>query len=41
MTEHVLDITGGVVNVSRRTLLAGIGAGGAIGLAVGRIVAAS
>jgi hypothetical protein len=27
MTEHVHDLTGGVVNVSRRTLLAGIGAG--------------
>ncbi|HEX2725871.1 MAG TPA: molybdopterin cofactor-binding domain-containing protein, partial [Beijerinckiaceae bacterium] len=27
MTEHVLDLTGGLVNVSRRTLLAGAGAG--------------
>jgi isoquinoline 1-oxidoreductase beta subunit len=27
MTEHVLDLTGGLVNVSRRTLLAGVGAG--------------
>src|SRR5918993_341583 len=27
MTEHVLDITGGILNVTRRTLLAGIGAG--------------
>src|SRR5688500_272919 len=27
MTEHVIDLRSGVVNVSRRTLLAGIGAG--------------
>src|SRR5215218_6751304 len=27
MTEHVLDLTGSLVNVSRRSLLAGIGAG--------------
>jgi isoquinoline 1-oxidoreductase subunit beta len=27
MTEHVVDLTGGLVNVSRRTLLAGVAAG--------------